>query len=208
MGDWCSSVQINARTELALRYNDISPLENHHCAVAFEILEKVKQGENGKSYKQRKDIETFIGATLSFFGGSRVITWRPSSCKVAINVSLFSATKQHLQKSACRSVQTHQGRNHQVRPSSWTSWRAQHDGAVAQAHVITWVPFHLCYLQMYPGHWHDQAQWDSQQVQVHPASLWLHQQGPQGRGENAKSISFMHRRAEINVGLGLGVRIL
>jgi len=32
-------VQINARTELALRYNDISPLENHHCSVAFEILE-------------------------------------------------------------------------------------------------------------------------------------------------------------------------
>lgn len=33
--------QINARTELALRYNDMSPLENHHCAIAFEILEKV-----------------------------------------------------------------------------------------------------------------------------------------------------------------------
>ncbi|XP_057365554.1 high affinity cGMP-specific 3',5'-cyclic phosphodiesterase 9A-like [Daphnia carinata] len=31
--------QINARTELALRYNDISPLENHHCSVAFNILE-------------------------------------------------------------------------------------------------------------------------------------------------------------------------
>uniref|UniRef100_A0A3Q3D8M7 PDEase domain-containing protein n=1 Tax=Hippocampus comes TaxID=109280 RepID=A0A3Q3D8M7_HIPCM len=31
--------QINAQTELALRYNDISPLENHHCAVAFSILE-------------------------------------------------------------------------------------------------------------------------------------------------------------------------
>ncbi|KAG8507171.1 High affinity cGMP-specific 3',5'-cyclic phosphodiesterase 9A [Galemys pyrenaicus] len=30
--------QINARTELAVRYNDISPLENHHCAVAFRIL--------------------------------------------------------------------------------------------------------------------------------------------------------------------------
>lgn len=30
--------QINARTELAVRYNDISPLENHHCAVAFQIL--------------------------------------------------------------------------------------------------------------------------------------------------------------------------
>ena len=32
------SYQIKARTELALRYNDISPLENHHCAVAFNIL--------------------------------------------------------------------------------------------------------------------------------------------------------------------------
>lgn len=35
------SYQINARTELAIRYNDKSPLENHHCAVAFQILEKV-----------------------------------------------------------------------------------------------------------------------------------------------------------------------
>ncbi|KAL8569759.1 hypothetical protein ACOMHN_007282 [Nucella lapillus] len=34
-----NAYQINARTELALRYNDISPLENHHCAVAFEVLE-------------------------------------------------------------------------------------------------------------------------------------------------------------------------
>lgn len=33
-----SSYQINARTELAVRYNDISPLENHHCAVAFQIF--------------------------------------------------------------------------------------------------------------------------------------------------------------------------
>jgi len=32
-------LQINARTELALRYNDISPLENHHCSVAFRVLE-------------------------------------------------------------------------------------------------------------------------------------------------------------------------
>ncbi|XP_070814137.1 high affinity cGMP-specific 3',5'-cyclic phosphodiesterase 9A-like isoform X2 [Chaetodon trifascialis] len=32
--------QINAQTDLALRYNDISPLENHHCAVAFSILSK------------------------------------------------------------------------------------------------------------------------------------------------------------------------
>ncbi|KAI8483927.1 High affinity cAMP-specific and IBMX-insensitive 3',5'-cyclic phosphodiesterase 9A, partial [Branchiostoma belcheri] len=33
-----NTYQINARTELAVRYNDISPLENHHCAVAFKIL--------------------------------------------------------------------------------------------------------------------------------------------------------------------------
>ncbi|KAL7017016.1 hypothetical protein ACKWTF_010227 [Chironomus riparius] len=31
--------QINAKTELALRYNDISPLENHHCSIAFRLLE-------------------------------------------------------------------------------------------------------------------------------------------------------------------------
>nr|XP_018913128.1 PREDICTED: uncharacterized protein LOC109041287 [Bemisia tabaci] len=31
--------QINAKTELAIRYNDISPLENHHCSMAFRILD-------------------------------------------------------------------------------------------------------------------------------------------------------------------------
>eukprot|EP00123_Amoebidium_parasiticum_P014556 comp22553_c0_seq1/m.34318 comp22553_c0_seq1/g.34318 ORF comp22553_c0_seq1/g.34318 comp22553_c0_seq1/m.34318 type:complete len:503 (-) comp22553_c0_seq1:193-1701(-) len=30
--------QINAQTELALRYNDMSPLEHHHCYMAFQIL--------------------------------------------------------------------------------------------------------------------------------------------------------------------------
>lgn len=33
-----NTYQINARTELAVRYNDVSPLENHHCAVSFKIL--------------------------------------------------------------------------------------------------------------------------------------------------------------------------
>ncbi|KAE8592159.1 hypothetical protein XENTR_v10018663 [Xenopus tropicalis] len=33
-----NTYQINAHTELAIRYNDMSPLENHHCAVAFQIL--------------------------------------------------------------------------------------------------------------------------------------------------------------------------
>lgn len=33
-----NTYQINAGTVLALRYNDISVLENHHCAKAFELL--------------------------------------------------------------------------------------------------------------------------------------------------------------------------
>jgi len=33
-----NTYQINAKTELAVRYNDMSPLENHHCAVSFKIL--------------------------------------------------------------------------------------------------------------------------------------------------------------------------
>jgi len=33
-----NTYQINARTEIAVRYNDISPLENHHCAISFKIL--------------------------------------------------------------------------------------------------------------------------------------------------------------------------
>lgn len=49
--------QINARTELALRYNDISPLENHHCAVAFEILEKVLQARLSTSLFELDDHE-------------------------------------------------------------------------------------------------------------------------------------------------------
>lgn len=44
MSLFCLNVaQINAQTDLALRYNDISPLENHHCAVAFGILSKVQK---------------------------------------------------------------------------------------------------------------------------------------------------------------------
>jgi len=33
-----NTYQINSRSELAVRYNDMSPLENHHCAVSFKIL--------------------------------------------------------------------------------------------------------------------------------------------------------------------------
>lgn len=33
-----NAYQINARTDLALLYNDQSPLEHHHCAMTFFIL--------------------------------------------------------------------------------------------------------------------------------------------------------------------------
>lgn len=45
-------LQINARTELALRYNDISPLENHHCAVAFQILQRVRPPSSASCWNQ------------------------------------------------------------------------------------------------------------------------------------------------------------
>jgi len=35
-----NTYQVNAKTELAIRYNDISPLENHHASVAFDILSR------------------------------------------------------------------------------------------------------------------------------------------------------------------------
>lgn len=35
-----NNFQINARTHLALIYNDHSPLEMYHCAVGFHILNK------------------------------------------------------------------------------------------------------------------------------------------------------------------------
>ena len=41
---FCYHPQVNARTELAIRYNDISPLENHHCAVAFDTIQRVTYG--------------------------------------------------------------------------------------------------------------------------------------------------------------------
>ncbi|XP_049822251.1 high affinity cGMP-specific 3',5'-cyclic phosphodiesterase 9A isoform X2 [Aethina tumida] len=51
--------QINAKTELAIRYNDISPLENHHCSVAFRILENedcnIFKSFSGEDFKQVRE---------------------------------------------------------------------------------------------------------------------------------------------------------
>uniref|UniRef100_A0AAX7TW48 Phosphodiesterase n=1 Tax=Astatotilapia calliptera TaxID=8154 RepID=A0AAX7TW48_ASTCA len=63
-----NTYQINARTELAVRYNDISPLENHHCAVAFQILSlpecNIFANVDPEAFKQiRKAIIALILAT-------------------------------------------------------------------------------------------------------------------------------------------------
>ncbi|KTF75061.1 hypothetical protein cypCar_00042475, partial [Cyprinus carpio] len=63
-----NTYQINARTELAVRYNDISPLENHHCAVAFQIISmpecNIFANVEPDSFKQiRQAIITLILAT-------------------------------------------------------------------------------------------------------------------------------------------------
>lgn len=60
INDYYAAFQINARTELALRYNDISPLENHHCAVAFEILEKVTYCTHSFSLKLHGHIKVYL----------------------------------------------------------------------------------------------------------------------------------------------------
>ncbi|KAI1241487.1 hypothetical protein IHE44_0004960 [Lamprotornis superbus] len=63
-----NTYQINARTELAVRYNDISPLENHHCAVAFQIFSQpefnIFSNVDQEQFKQiRQGIITLILAT-------------------------------------------------------------------------------------------------------------------------------------------------
>ncbi|XP_067831314.1 high affinity cGMP-specific 3',5'-cyclic phosphodiesterase 9A-like [Heptranchias perlo] len=63
-----NAYQINAHTELAVRYNNISPLENHHCAVTFRILSvpecNIFANTDAKVFKQiRKGITELILAT-------------------------------------------------------------------------------------------------------------------------------------------------
>ena len=62
--------QINARTELAVRYRDESPLEHHHRDVSFQILDRPEtdlfQGENDE---ERDRIKRVRKNDESPFGG-------------------------------------------------------------------------------------------------------------------------------------------
>lgn len=69
-------LQINAQTELALRYNDISPLENHHCSIAFRLFEdpncNIFRNLPPESYKRIREgmirciLATDMGKTIRF----------------------------------------------------------------------------------------------------------------------------------------------
>ena len=52
--------QVNANTSLAMIYNDQSPLEMYHCAVAFSILKKddcnILNSLSREKYKLFRDI--------------------------------------------------------------------------------------------------------------------------------------------------------
>lgn len=62
------SYQINARTELAVRYNDISPLENHHCAVAFQIISQpeynIFSNVDQDQFKQIRQVRMLVPSVL------------------------------------------------------------------------------------------------------------------------------------------------
>ncbi|XP_078283129.1 high affinity cGMP-specific 3',5'-cyclic phosphodiesterase 9A-like isoform X4 [Rhinoraja longicauda] len=77
-----NAYQINARTELAVRYNDISPLENHHCAVAFQILSQpecnIFANVDPDVFKRiRQGIITLILATDMARHGEILDTFKP-----------------------------------------------------------------------------------------------------------------------------------
>lgn len=101
--------QINAQTDLALRYNDISPLENHHCATAFGILSKVPVALHYDFEEKSSLTDTNVclipKSTQKF-------------CKYALlrcELSPITARVQHIKKPDLRAVQTNTRRHDQVR---------------------------------------------------------------------------------------------
>lgn len=59
--------QVNAGTRLAIMYNDVSPLENHHAALAFQILTRPENNliKNMEKEDQQRVRKTMIAAILA-----------------------------------------------------------------------------------------------------------------------------------------------
>ncbi len=79
--------QINARTELAVRYNDISPLENHHCAVAFQILSlpecNIFANVDPEAFKQIRQVRRAFKLSL-------VYSWQESYLNSSQSCHIFT----------------------------------------------------------------------------------------------------------------------
>eukprot|EP01086_Lenisia_limosa_P001087 TRINITY_DN1197_c0_g1_i1.p1 TRINITY_DN1197_c0_g1~~TRINITY_DN1197_c0_g1_i1.p1 ORF type:complete len:498 (+),score=115.59 TRINITY_DN1197_c0_g1_i1:67-1560(+) len=69
-----NAYQVAALTDLAIRYSDISPLENHHCATAYPLLRALLSGQEPELFNQiRKAVIDCVLATdmakhVSFIG--------------------------------------------------------------------------------------------------------------------------------------------
>merc|ERR1712048_543309 len=72
-----TSFEIQTKSELAMRYNDRSPLENHHCAKAFEIALKTpgdkcnifkKWNQESYSRVRRILVSIILGTDMALHG--------------------------------------------------------------------------------------------------------------------------------------------
>ena len=56
-----NNYQVNKGTELAIRYNDASVLENHHCSLAFEVINSPECGIlDGLDYSTRRSVRKLM----------------------------------------------------------------------------------------------------------------------------------------------------
>lgn len=89
-----------------------------------------------------------------------------------LNCYICAGRVQHPQTCDHRTVQTHSSRNNQVSVDPHfllQLFKSQFD-------------VRMCF-QVHFGHWHGETQWNPQQVQEHPAHVWLEKQGTHGSGK-------------------------
>lgn len=97
---------------------------------------------------------------------------------------------QHPEEPDVRAVQADPRRDDQVRLHQILVLFL-HDEDVSSS----FLPFHECFrLQVHSGHRHGETQRDPQQVQSHAAGVRLHQQGPQGSGEEEHAKYILHTK--------------
>lgn len=60
-----NAFQVNTQSELALRYNDVHVLENHHCTVGFQLIEQSQMLSNVATADRRTLRKMVVDAILS-----------------------------------------------------------------------------------------------------------------------------------------------